>query len=148
MTLLLILLATVTACVCAGEVLGLRYRRIAFQRRGESLREFQAHFRRAGVHPDVPLAAHEFFEQRTGVRGFPVRPGDALLPLFGMQREDVHDAVAVLAASAHCLPADAPAPTAYDDVATVEDLVHAVHALHRQARSPAAAGQRPRSATG
>ena len=135
--------AVVTAGMCASELFGMRYRRLARQRRGESIRDLQAHFRRADVHIDVLLAVQEHFERLTTVRRFPVRPSDDLLSVYGMHREDVQDAVVAIAASARCL-----SPRLLDDsggtiATTVEELIYAVHHHHRvHQQSLAPDGQR------
>lgn len=131
----LLVIAAATACLCLDEVLGGPYRRLAYQRRGESFREFQAPFRRQGIHPDVLLAVQEYFRMLTSVRGFPMRASDDLLTRYNLQREDVQDAVAVVAANAHCLSLGVLAPEVYQGVTTVEDLVHAVDRLHRAQRA-------------
>jgi hypothetical protein len=131
---LIFVVAAATACLCTGEVFGMRYRRLAYQRRAESFRDFQAHFRRSGIDPEVLLAVQDFFRQVTSVRGFPIRPSDGLLDTYGLHYEDVQDAVAVVAAGAHCLSPRVLEPEAYEGVTTVEDLVHAVHRLHQHAR--------------
>jgi hypothetical protein len=127
---LLFVVAAATACLCTAEVFGVGYRRLAFERRDESFRDFQAYFRRSGVHADVLLAAQEYFEQVTGVRGFPMRPSDDLLAVYQLHREDVQDAVAVVAAGAHCLSVEVTAPEISEGITSVEDLVYAVHRLY------------------
>lgn len=139
---LLLLVAASTACLCAGELFGARYRCLALERRGESFRDFTAHFRRASIHADVLLAVQEFIQLVTSVRGFPMRPSDQLLAVYGLQPEDVRDAVAVVAAGAHCLSPDVLEPAVCDGVTTIEDLVYAVHRVHRQAQAAASAPTR------
>jgi hypothetical protein len=129
---LVLTVALVAVTLCAVEVLGVRYRRLAYQRRNESFRDFQAYFRRAGVHADVMLATQEYFQAITSVRAFPVRPTDDLLAVYGLHDEDIHDAVAVVAAGAHCLTRRVLDPDTYTGVSTVEDLVLAVQRLHEQ----------------
>lgn len=131
---LLLLLLAASAALCTGELLGLRFRRLAYERRHESFRTFQTHFRRANVHVDVLLAVQDLMQKITTVRGFPARPSDDLLAVYGLHVEDVQDAVAVVAGMAHCLSPAVLEPEAWQRVATVEDLVYAVHRLHHEAR--------------
>ena len=130
--------------LCAVEIFAVRYRRLAHQRRADGDGDLQLYFCRAGVHGDVLAAVHQFFQRFTAVRGFPVRPTDDLLEVYGMQREDVRDAVAVLAADTHCLSANVIAPATAANVATVEDLVYVVDRLHREHSLSDSAGVRRR----
>jgi hypothetical protein len=139
----LLVAGAVSAALCVAELCSLRYRRLAWARRAESFRDFQGHFRRSAIDPEVLLAVQEFFDEVTSMRAFPVRPGDDLLGVYGLQVEDVHDAVAVIASGAHCLSPRVLEPAARDAIATVADLVYAVHRIHRQAAADRGVAGRP-----
>lgn len=138
---LLIAAATVTA-LAAAELFQVRYRRMARERRRGAYRTLHDSFRAGGVQADVVAATQSYFDQITGVRDFPVRVEDGLLAVYGLAREDVNDAVAIIASTLDCVaPADRGDASRAGEQ-TVEELVGAVQRVYLGARAATAARAR------
>jgi hypothetical protein len=134
MTFILMIAAAVLVAMAAGELFRVRYKRLARQRRRETFRTLAGSFHDGDVDPDVLTAAQSYFDQITGVRAFPARPEDGLFEVYGLTREDVQDAVAIIASAVDCQLGDAPAAMGRVTDPTVDGLVRTVHRLRAASR--------------
>ena len=142
MTFIILIAAAVVAALAAGELFGVRYRRMARQRRQQTHRTLEHSFRDSAVHPDVVAATQSYFDQITGVRDFPVRIEDDLLAVYGLAREDVNDAVAIIASTLDCTPSADRMAHGQTGEHTVDELVGAVQHVYLGARATSVARAR------
>ena len=142
MTFILLIAAAAVTALAAAELFQVRYRRMAQERRRGPHRTLETSYRGGSVHPDVVAATQSYFDQITGVRDFPVRVEDGLLAVYGLAREDVSDAVAIIASTLDCVPPRDTGDGSRTGEQTVEELVSAVQRVYLGARAATAARAR------
>jgi hypothetical protein len=133
----LYLLVAAGVVLLVGELLSVPQRWRARRRRRAPYRPLPSALADLGVDPAVGQAVERYFVHITGVADYPVRPDDALFGDYGMPREEVEDALAVIASAADCATVPGLARTPVSSLRTVADLALAVQLLHEAIHAPA-----------
>jgi hypothetical protein len=116
----------VAAALILGEILHVRLRWIARRRRGDRYDAFERVFLARGIPAELVRASYGAVQERSGVRGFPVRPGDDLAQVYGLDRSNAEDLLCVAAMRARCSEAVGMIFWRLGPLTTVEDLVCAL----------------------
>jgi hypothetical protein len=133
----LYLLVAAGVVLLAGELLVVPQRWRAWRRRRAPFRPLPSALGDLGVDAAVGRAAERYFVHVTGVADYPVRPDDELFADYGLTREAVEDALAVIGSAADCATVPGLARVPVSGIRTVADLALAVQVMHEAIHQPA-----------
>ncbi len=90
-----VVLAIIVLIIIHSIINGIRIRRIAKKREGETFRDFANYFAETDVPYDVLKNTYEYFEEWNSNSSvvFPVRSTDSIADVYGIVDEDLQDAV-------------------------------------------------------
>jgi len=131
-----VFVAAAALALTLPELLRVRLRWVAWQRGGETLDAFERYFVGRGYPAELARATYVQLQRCAMVPGFPVRPNDSLLALYGLEPEDVADLLCVVAYTAQCGDVTDDDAFALGPVFTVEDAVRVLAPLYAAARAP------------
>jgi hypothetical protein len=88
-------IAFIAVLAIAGRLGRARVRRIARERAGEGFTDFAAHFAGQGIPREILLNTYDYFAEcySYAVERFPVRADDGLEDVYGIEDEDLAEAV-------------------------------------------------------